>query len=75
MLVKLPSFDEWASKTTLVYVNHKCVEMDDIDRSTHAKAIKLFLGEWERAGLHTLVLDGTADGEKKLDDTKKKSKI
>lgn len=80
MLVNLPSFDEWASKTTLVYVNHKCVEMDDIDRSTHAKAIKLFLGDWERAGLNTLVLDGTADGEqearryeekiKNLEDTK-----
>jgi 6-phosphogluconolactonase len=63
MLANLPSFDEWASKTTVVYVNHKCVEMDDIDRSTHAKAIKLFLGEWERAGLNTIVLDGTADGE------------
>jgi len=52
---------EWASKTTLAYVNHKAVPMDDGELATHAKATKLFLGEW--AGCSTLVMDGTADAQ------------
>lgn len=54
--------DEWTSKTTLFYVNHKCVAMDDKDLATHAKARKLFLDSWE--GVNTLIMDGTDDGEK-----------
>jgi 6-phosphogluconolactonase len=54
--------DEWTSKTTLFYVNHKCVDMDDKDLATHAKARKLFLDTWD--GVDTIILDGTADGEK-----------
>jgi 6-phosphogluconolactonase len=54
--------EEWTSKTTLAYVNHKCVSMDDEQLATHAKACKLFLDEWE--GVNAIVLDGTADGEK-----------
>lgn len=50
----------WTSKTTLVYVNHKCVSMDDGDLATHAKAHKLFLDEWD--GVDAIVLDGTDDG-------------
>lgn len=63
MLVNVPSFELWAPKTTLAYVNHKCVPLNDIDTSTHAKAGKLFLSEWQKAGLNVIVLDGTADGE------------
>jgi len=53
--------EAWTSKTTLAYVNHKCVSMDDEQLATHAKACTLFLNEWN--GVNTLVLDGTADGE------------
>ena len=51
----------WTDKTTLVYVNHKCVSMDDIEASTHAKARKLFLDTWK--GIETIILDGTANGD------------
>ena len=50
----------WASQTTLVYVNHKCVSMDDADLATHAKATKLFLSEW--TGCNVILMDGTDDG-------------
>ena len=51
---------DWTAKTTLVYVNHKCVPMDDIDLATHAKANKYFLSEWK--GCNVIVMDGTDDG-------------
>lgn len=50
----------WTKSTTMAYVNHKCVPMDDADLATHAKAMKLFLSEWE--GCNTLIMDGTDDG-------------
>jgi 6-phosphogluconolactonase len=53
--------EDWTSKTTIAYVNHKCVDMDDGDLATHAKARKLFLDKW--TGANTIVLDGTDDGE------------
>jgi 6-phosphogluconolactonase len=51
---------DWTTRTTIVYVNHKCVPMDDVELATHAKARKLFLDKW--TGCHTIVLDGTDDG-------------
>eukprot|EP00586_Coscinodiscus_wailesii_P016736 CAMPEP_0172504980 /NCGR_PEP_ID=MMETSP1066-20121228/182725_1 /TAXON_ID=671091 /ORGANISM="Coscinodiscus wailesii, Strain CCMP2513" /LENGTH=273 /DNA_ID=CAMNT_0013281401 /DNA_START=209 /DNA_END=1030 /DNA_ORIENTATION=- len=62
MLVNLESAADWAPKTTLVYVNHKCVPMDDADAATHAKAQKLFLNDWQNAGLNAIILSGTSDG-------------
>ena len=53
------SAPEWADKTTLAYVNHKAVAMDDAELATHAKASKLFLDGWK--GCDTIVMDGTAD--------------
>jgi 6-phosphogluconolactonase len=53
--------DDWTSKTTIAYVNHKCVAMDDASLATHAKAKTLFLDKWK--GCHTIILDGTADGQ------------
>lgn len=50
----------WTSQTTLAYVNHKCVPMEDADLATHAKASKLFLNEW--TGCNVLLMDGTDDG-------------
>ena len=52
---------DWTSQTTIAYVNHKCVPMDDADLATHAKAMKLFMNEWD--GCHPIVLDGTDDGD------------
>lgn len=54
--------DNWTSKTTLAYVNHKCVDMGDETLATHAKAKKLFLNEWG-AGCKIIVMDGTDDGK------------
>jgi 6-phosphogluconolactonase len=51
---------DWTSQTTLVYVNHKCVPMDDDNLATHAKATKLFLKDWK--GVNVLLMDGTDDG-------------
>ena len=50
---------EWADKTTLVYVNHKCVDMDDKSLATHAKAMDLFLEGWK--GSNVMVLGGSDD--------------
>mmetsp|Transcript_22707 Transcript_22707/g.29780 ORF Transcript_22707/g.29780 Transcript_22707/m.29780 type:complete len:303 (-) Transcript_22707:107-1015(-) len=51
----------WTTKTTIAYVNHKCVDMDDMDLATHAKARNLFLDSWKSA--HTIIMDGTDDGD------------
>mmetsp|Transcript_5448 Transcript_5448/g.18083 ORF Transcript_5448/g.18083 Transcript_5448/m.18083 type:complete len:338 (+) Transcript_5448:62-1075(+) len=56
MLQSSPSF---ADRTTLAYVNHKAVPMDDASLATHAKAGKLFLDTW--AGTNAIVMRGTAD--------------
>lgn len=48
---------DWTAQTTVVYVNHKCVAMDDLELATHAKARNLFLDQWK--GATTLVLTGT----------------
>ena len=60
MLVGNDILGDWTSKTTIAYVNHKCVDMADGDLATHAKARKLFLDNW--SGANTIVMDGTADG-------------
>jgi 6-phosphogluconolactonase len=52
---------DWTSATTIAYVNHKCVPMDDENLATHAKAMKLFMNEWD--GCNPIVLDGTDKGD------------
>lgn len=32
---------DWVSKTTLAYVNHKCVANDDLSSAIHAKVSRL----------------------------------
>lgn len=49
----------WASATTLAYVNHKAVSLEDLAASTHAKASSLFLSQWQ--GVEVLTMGGTAD--------------
>lgn len=51
----------WTAQTTLAYVNHKCVAMDDVQTATHAKACNLFLKDWN-TNCNILVLDGTNNG-------------
>ena len=51
----------WTSKTTIAYVNHKCVPMDDLALATHAKAKKLFLEDW--LGCTVITMDGTSNAK------------
>lgn len=53
---------DWASKTTVCYVNHKCVDMADEKLSTHAKAQTLFMSEW--SGVDVMMLQGSSDSKK-----------
>jgi 6-phosphogluconolactonase len=53
---------DWTSKTTIAYVNHKCVAMDDAALATQAKAKKLFLDSWSKE-CNVIVLDGTDNGQ------------
>ena len=39
-------------QTTIAYVNHKCVDMEDGNLATHAKAMKLFMNKWDRMQPH-----------------------
>lgn len=52
---------DWTASTTLAYVNHKCVAMDNEQLATHAKALELFLKDWQ--GTTTILLGGTDLGE------------
>lgn len=49
----------WASETTLAFVNHKAVDVEDAALSTQAKANKLFLSGW--AGAKVIGLGGSSD--------------
>ena len=60
MLVGDDIIGDWTTKTTIAYVNHKCVPMDDAELATHAKARALFLDAW--SGANTLIMDGTDQG-------------
>lgn len=72
MLVGEDILGEWTSKTTIAYVNHKCVDMADGELATHAKAMKLFLDKWE--GCNVIVLDGTDNGQQEAADYEQKLK-
>jgi 6-phosphogluconolactonase len=63
---------DWTSKTTIAYVNHKCVDMGDKDLATHAKAMDLFLSKW--SGCNTLIMDGTDQGEAEAESYEAKMK-
>ncbi|GAX11018.1 6-phosphogluconolactonase [Fistulifera solaris] len=61
VLSSLEPKGDWVSKTTLAYVNHKCVPNEDLSSAIHAKARNKFLDRW---GLTNVVtLDGTADAQ------------
>lgn len=62
----------WTSRTTVVYVNHKCVAMDDMKLATHAKAQELFLKDWKDCNV--IVMDGTDDGPREASTYEQKLK-
>jgi len=62
--------DQWTSKTTIAYVNHKCVSMDDGKLATHAKARKLFLDEWD--GVNVILMNDSRDGDKEAKEYEEK---
>lgn len=50
-------------KTTLAFVNHKCVDITDTSSAIEAQAREKFIDRW--GGMATVIsLDGTSDGEK-----------
>lgn len=61
VLSTLDPSSDWPSKTTLAFVNHKCVPVDDTGSAIEAQAREKFLGRW---GLDDVTsLGGTDDGE------------
>jgi len=63
---------DWTSNTTICYVNHKCVDMDDAKLATHAKAMNIFLNKWK--GCNTIIMDGTDKGEEEAKSYEQKMK-
>lgn len=62
VLSSLDPDSDWVQKTTLAFVNHKCVSIDDVSSAIEAQARKKFLDRW---GLTDIIsLGGTSDGEK-----------
>ena len=56
-----PSSSDWVSKTTLCFVNHKCVDVTDVSSAIEAQARSKFLDRW---GLTDIIsLGGTSDGK------------
>jgi len=62
VLSTLDPESDWVTKTTLAFVNHKCVPVDDVSSAIEAQAREKFLDRW---GLKDVVsLGGTSDGTK-----------
>mmetsp|Transcript_17290 Transcript_17290/g.37324 ORF Transcript_17290/g.37324 Transcript_17290/m.37324 type:complete len:307 (+) Transcript_17290:92-1012(+) len=63
---------DWVEKTTLAFVNHKCVPIDDVSSAIEAQAREKFLDRW---GLTDIIsMGGTSDGEKEAADYERKMK-
>jgi 6-phosphogluconolactonase len=54
---------DWVSKTTLAYVNHKCVPNDDLSSAIHAKACNMFLDRWGFPLTNVVTLGGSDNAE------------
>jgi 6-phosphogluconolactonase len=60
VLSALEPSSDWPSKTTLAFVNHKCVPVDDLGGAIEAQARSKFVDRW---GVGEVVsLGGTGDG-------------
>lgn len=66
VLSALEPSSNWISKTTLAFVNHKCVPVDDVTRAIEAQARAKFLDRWgmiaSDGGASVISLGGTGDG-------------
>jgi len=72
VLSSLDPSDDWVSKTTLCFVNHKCVDITDESSAIEAQARAKFLDRW---GLTDIIsLNGSSDGKKEADDYESKMK-
>lgn len=72
MLSALNPDSDWVEKTTLAFVNHKCVPIDDVSSAIEAQAREKFVDRW---GLTDIIsLGGTSDGEKEASDYESKLK-
>merc|ERR1711966_540382 len=72
VLSSLDPLDDWVSKTTLCFVNHKCVDITDESSAIEAQARAKFLDRW---GLTDIIsLNGSSDGKKEADDYESKMK-
>lgn len=61
VLSALNPASDWVEKTTLAFVNHKCVPIDDVSSAIEAQAREKFVDRW---GLTDIIsLGGTSDGE------------
>mmetsp|Transcript_31638 Transcript_31638/g.60415 ORF Transcript_31638/g.60415 Transcript_31638/m.60415 type:complete len:315 (-) Transcript_31638:854-1798(-) len=63
ILSTLEPSSDWPSKTTLAFVNHKCVPTDDIAGAIEAQARDKFLNRWG-AKVNVISLGGSSDGRK-----------
>jgi 6-phosphogluconolactonase len=65
VLSSLDPTSDWVSKTTLCFVNHKCVDITDVSSAIEAQARSKFLDRW---GLTDIIsLGGTSDGKKEAE--------
>ncbi|KAL7541027.1 hypothetical protein ACHAXR_010574 [Thalassiosira sp. AJA248-18] len=72
VLSALEPDSDWVKKTTLAFVNHKCVPIDDVSSAIEAQARAKFLDRW---GLTDVVsLGGTSDGGKEAAEYESKLK-
>jgi 6-phosphogluconolactonase len=72
VLSSLDPSGDWVSKTTLCFVNHKCVDITDVSSAIEAQARTKFLDRW---GLTDIIsLNGSNDGKKEADDYESKMK-
>lgn len=72
VLSSLDPSSNWVTKTTLAYVNHKCVPNDDLSSAIHAQACDKFLNKWGFPMENVITLDGTDDAKAEADAYQKK---
>ena len=71
VLSTLDPSSDWTSKTTLAFVNHKCVPITDVSSAIEAQARSKFVDRW---GLTDIIsLTGTSDG--KMEATEYENKL
>jgi len=70
VLSTLDPDSDWVENSTLAFVNHKCVSIDDVSSAIEAQAREKFLDRW---GLTDIIsLGGTSDGVKESSDYESK---